>query len=135
MSRAVARLGGLLFAALLLAACGLSGPDRGDVRSILQEGLDHTGEVVVVDSIDEMNAARQDDVWVVDVKATLRFPQSLADVAKGMQEDGGAAESLGRLGLMLRFGQFEAGETRPYRTRLKLIEGKNGWMRAEPADS
>lgn len=135
MSRPITQLAGLLLAALLLTGCGLSGPDRTDVQSILQEELDPSGEVVIVAAIDQLNAAQQDDVWVVDVKATLRFPQSLADVAKGMQEDGGAAESLSRLGLMLRFGQFEAGETRPYRARLKLIEGKNGWMRAEPADA
>ncbi|MFA7522172.1 MAG: hypothetical protein WCY71_04545 [Halothiobacillaceae bacterium] len=132
MIHPVSRLVGLLFTALLLAGCGLSGPDRADLQSILQQELDPSGEVVVVDSIEQMNIAEQGDIWLVDVKATLRFPQSLAEVVRDMQEDGDLAQNLGRLGLMLRFGQFEAGETQPYQTRLKLIKGRSGWMRAEP---
>ncbi|MCL7745132.1 hypothetical protein LV476_09315 [Guyparkeria hydrothermalis] len=132
MNRSIATLSGLLLA-ILLAGCGLGGPNQADVREILQAELDPSREVVVVESIDNMNAAQQRDMWLVDVEATLRFPQSLTEVAEDMQENGGAMESLTRLGLMLRFGQFEAGETRPYRTRLRLIDGKNGWMQAEPA--
>ena len=132
MMRSIAAVAGLFLAASLLAGCGPGGPSEADVRAILQSELDPSSEVVQVETIDQLNAAEQGDVWLTDVKATLRFPQSLTEVAQGMQESGGAAESLGRLGLMLRFGKFEAGETRPYRTRLKLIEGKNGWMRAEP---
>ena len=131
MNRAVAAcLGACL--AVLLAGCGPNAPKQPDVHEILQSELDPSGEVVVVESIDELNAAEQGDIWLVDVEATLRFPQSLTEVARGMQENGGAAESLSRLGLMLRFGQFEAGETRPYRSRLRLIDGDNGWMRADP---
>ena len=133
MMRSIASVAGLFLAALLLAGCSPSGPSKTDVQDILQSELDPSGEVVRVETIDQLNAAEQGDVWLADVKATLRFPQSLTEVAQGMQENGGAAESLSRLGLMLRFGKFEAGETRPYRTRLTLIEGKNGWMRAEPA--
>ncbi|KTG16856.1 MULTISPECIES: hypothetical protein [unclassified Guyparkeria] len=132
MMRPTTSFAGLLLAALLLAGCAPSGPSKADVQEILQSQLDPSTEVVRVETVDQLNAAEQGDVWLTDVKATLRFPQSLTDVAQGMQENGGAAESLSRLGLMLRFGKFEAGETRPYRTRLKLIEGKNGWMRAEP---
>ena len=130
MNRAVTAFA-TLFLAALLAGCGPSAPKQADVREILQAELDPSSEVVLVESIDDLNAAEQGDVWLVDVKATLRFPQSLTEVARGMQENGGAAESLSRLGLMLRFGQFEAGETRPYRTRLTLIDGRNGWMRAD----
>lgn len=132
MMRSIASVAGLFLAATLLAGCSPSGPSKADVQEILQSELDPSGEVVQVETIDQLNAAEQGDVWLADVKATLRFPQSLTEVAQGMQENGGAAESLSRLGLMLRFGQFEAGETRPYRSRLTLIEGKNGWMRAEP---
>lgn len=131
MNRSIATLAGL-FLAIVLVGCGLGGPSQTDVREILQTELDPAGEVVVVESIDNMNAAQQHDIWLVDVEATLRFPQSLTEVAEDMQKNGGAMESLSRLGLMLRFGQFEAGETRPYRTRLRLIDGKNGWMLAEP---
>ncbi|HSH84748.1 MAG TPA: hypothetical protein VK979_06280 [Guyparkeria sp.] len=132
MTHPVSRLAGLLFATLLLAGCGLSGPDRADLQSVLQQELDPSGEVVVVDSIEQMNAAEQDGIWLVDVEASLRFPQSLAAVVRDMQEDGDLAQNLGRLGLVLRFGQFEAGETQPYQTRLELIKGRSGWMRAAP---
>jgi len=131
MTRPLVGIAGLLLA-LLLAGCGAAGPSEAEVREILQSELDPSGEVVQVASIDNLNVAEQGDVWLADVEATIRFPQSLTGVARGMQEDGGAAESLSRLGLMLRFGQFEAGETRPYRARLQLIDGQNGWMRAEP---
>ena len=132
MTRPLTQLAAFLMMAMLLAGCGPNAPSQNAVQEILQAELDPSGEVVRVASIDRMNAAEQGDVWLVDVEATLLFPRSLGDVARGMQEQGGAAENLSRLGLMLRFGKFEAGETRPFRTRLKLIDGKNGWMRAEP---
>ncbi|MFP4639344.1 MAG: hypothetical protein ACLFMY_02755 [Guyparkeria sp.] len=84
---------------------------------------------MIVERIDSMNAAARGDVWVVDVEATLLFPRDLADVARELGSSGeGALDHLGRLELMLRFGEFEAGDTRPYRTRLELIEGRDGWM-------
>lgn len=102
------------------------------MREILQSELDPSGEVVVVESIDRLNVARQGDVWLAEVTASLRFTQDLSEVVAGLQEPGGAARSLTRLGLVMRFGSFEAGETRQYQQRLELIEGRNGWMRTEP---
>ncbi|MFO7582435.1 hypothetical protein [Guyparkeria sp.] len=134
MSRHLARAGtGLalaLLAALALAGCS-QGPDRAEVQAALQQQIDPRAEVVIVERIDSMNAAERGEVWLVDVEATLRFPRDLADVARDMGgADAGesALDHLGRVGLMLRFGEFEAGETRPYRTRLELIEGRDGWM-------
>ena len=128
LSRASTLLALALLAALALTGCS-QGPDRAEVQAVLQEQIDPRAEVVIVERIDSMNAAERGDVWVVDVEATLLFPRDLADVARELGSSGeGALDHLGRLGLMLRFGEFEAGDTRPYRTRLELIEGRDGWM-------
>lgn len=122
----------LLLAAAMLTGCS-RGPTESEVQHLLQEHVDPKAEVVVVERIDSMNAAERGETWVVDTEATLRFPKALGDVARELGESGsaeGPLDSLGRLGLMLRFGEFEAGETRPYRARLELIEGQNGWMLA-----
>jgi hypothetical protein len=122
----------LLLATAILAGCS-RGPTEAEVQRLLQERIDPTAEVVVVERIDSMNAAERGETWVVDTEATLRFPKALGDVARELGESrsaDGPLDSLGRLGLMLRFGEFEAGETRPYRARLELIEGQNGWMLA-----
>ena len=138
MNRLSARRGPLTLALTLLTAMLLAGCSRGpaetDVQRILQDRLDPGAEVVIVERIDSMNAAEQGETWLVDVEATLRFPRDLADVAGDLgsgKSAEGPLDSLGRLGLMLRFGEFEAGETRPYRARLELIKGQNGWMPAE----
>ncbi len=134
MIRSLYRAGTVLVLALLagMALSGCSqGPDRAEVQALLQQQVDPRAEVVVVERIDSMNAAERGEVWLVDVEATLLFPRDLADVARDMgdSESGETAlDHLGRLGLVLRFGEFEAGETRPYRTRLELIEGRDGWM-------
>ncbi len=132
MKRLPTRLlpGLLLLVAWVLSACS-QGPGKADVQAILQEQVDPGVQVVIVERIDRLNAAERGDVWLVDVEATLRFPRGLADVARDMRQAGSGHEALGRLGLVLRFGEFEAGETRPFQTRLKLIEGRDGWMRAQ----
>ncbi|MGM0516997.1 MAG: hypothetical protein ACQER6_05295 [Pseudomonadota bacterium] len=122
----------LLLAAAMLTGCS-RGPTESEVQHLLQEHVDPKAEVVVVERIDSMNAAERGETWVVDTEATLRFPKALGDVARELGESGsaeGPLDSLGRLGLMLRFGEFEAGETRPYRARLELIEDQNSWMLA-----
>lgn len=131
MKRLPSRLlpGLLVLMAWVLSACS-QGPGNADVQAILQEQVDPGAQVVIVDRIDQLNVAEREDVWLVDVEATLRFPRGLADVARDMRQAGSGREALGRLGLVLRFGEFEAGETRPFQTRLKLIEGRDGWMRA-----
>ncbi|HER35484.1 MAG: hypothetical protein JXJ30_04835 [Halothiobacillaceae bacterium] len=131
MTRPLVSLAALL-TYLFLTGCGAAGPNETEVRDILQSALDPTGEVVMVETIDRLNVAQQGALWVADVTATLRFPRSLTAVVGEMGEDGSATQTLTRLGLMMRFGPFKAGETRVYDRRLRLIEGRNGWMQAEP---
>ena len=127
----------LLTGMMALAGCS-RGPAETDVQRILQDRIDPGAEIVIVERIDSMNAAERGDRWLVDVEATLKFPRDLAEVAGdlgGGESAQGPMGSLGRLGLMLRFGEFEAGETRPHRARLELIKGRNGWMPADGAPS
>ncbi len=124
---------------VLLAGCGLnSGPDTSSVRQILQDQLDPSGKVIVVQSIDHLNAVKpenpQNPRWTVDVTATLRFQQSAAGVAATLQNADSVPNFLstaGQIGLMLQFGNFKAGETQTYRTRLELLKGSSGWMPAK----
>lgn len=111
-----------------------NGPDKDSVRQILQDQIDPSGKVIVVEHIDSLNAAEQNQQWTVDVTATLAFKQSAEQVAASMQ-NADSADSLlgtvGQLGLMLRFGNFKAGQTQTYRARLQLLKGSNGWMPVE----
>lgn len=127
---------GLLIPLLLsLAGCLFNnGPDKDSVRQILQDQLDPSGKVIVVERIDSLNAAEQNKQWTVDVAATLAFKQSAEQVAKSLQSADSASSLLGavgQLGLMLQFGDFKAGQTQTYRTRLHLLKGSSGWMPVE----
>jgi len=124
----------LLLSSLTLTGCFNNGPDADSVQQILQDQIDHTASVVEVSKIDKLNSAKQGDHWLVDVKATLTFQKNAADLAKGVQDAPGSKGvhgligSLSQMGYVLKFGDFKAGETMPYQTRLKLIHGENGWM-------
>lgn len=107
------------------------GPDKDSVRQILQDQLDPSGKVIVVERIDSLNSAEQNHQWTVDVAATLVFKQSAEQVAKSLQNADSASSLLGtvgQIGLMLQFGNFKAGQTQTYRTRLQLLKGSSGWM-------
>lgn len=107
------------------------GPDTDSVRQILQDQLDPSGKVIVVERIDSLNSAEQNHQWTVDVAATLVFKQSAEQVAKSLQNADSASSLLGavgQIGLMLQFGNFKAGQTQTYRTRLQLLKGSSGWM-------
>jgi len=126
-----------LFLLVLLSLGGClfnNGPDKDSVRQILQDQLDPSGKVIVVERIDSLNAAEQDQKWTVDVAATLAFKQSAEQVAKSLQSADSASSLLGtvgQIGLMLQFGNFKAGQTQTYRTRLQLLKGSSGWMPVE----
>ncbi|WP_407275958.1 hypothetical protein [Halothiobacillus sp. DCM-1] len=121
----VAGLGGCLFN---------HGPDDSSVRQILQDQLDPSATVLVVQKIDALNAAKQPSgQWQVDVTATLLFKQSAETMATTLDRSQPAAGFLGKigqLGLILQFGNFKAGQTLPYQTRLTLLQGSAGWMPA-----
>lgn len=124
----------LLLSTLMLTGCFNSGPDKDSVQRILQDRIDHTGSVVVVSKIDKLNAGKHGGHWLVDVKATLTFKKGADDLAKAVQDAPttkgveGLMGSLSQMGFLLKFGNFKAGETMPYQTRLTLIHGDNGWM-------
>lgn len=126
-----------LFLLVLLSLGGClfnNGPDKDSVRQILQDQLDPSGKVILVERIDSLNAAEQDQKWTVDVTATLAFKQSAEQVAKSLQNADSASGLLGtvgQIGLMLQFGNFKEGQTQTYRTRLQLLKGSSGWMPAE----
>ena len=128
----------LLASTALLGGCFGGGPDKDEVRQILQQQIDDTGKVVVVSKIDHLNSAKQAHDWLVDVKATLTFKMSAEDMAKSLQnapsEQGlsGMAGSLSQMGMVLKYGNFKAGDTRKISTRLKLIHGDQGWMPKDP---
>lgn len=121
-----------LFVVLSLGGCLFNnGPDKDSVRQILQDQLDPSGKVIVVERIDSLNSAEQNKQWTVDAAATLMFKQSAEQVAKSMQNADSASSLLGtvgQIGLMLQFGNFKAGQTKTYRTRLHLLKGSGGWM-------
>jgi hypothetical protein len=127
-----------VFLVLLLAGCGFNqGPDKNAVRQILQDKLDPSAKVIVVQTIDQLNAAQptdgQNPRWMVDVTVTLLFKQSAAEVAGALQNADSVPNFLstaGQISLMLQFGNFKAGETQAYRTRLVLLKGSSGWMPA-----
>ena len=111
-----------------------NGPDKDSVRQILQDQLDPSGKVIVVEHIDSINAAEQDQKWTVDTAATLVFKQSAEQVAKSLQSADSASSLLGtvgQIGLMLQFGNFKAGQTQTYHARLQLLKGSSGWMPVE----
>lgn len=111
-----------------------NGPDKDSVRQILQDQLDPSGKVIVVEHIDSLNAAEQDQKWTVDTAATLVFKQSAEQVAKSLQSADSASSLLGtvgQIGLMLQFGNFKAGQTQTYHARLQLLKGSSGWMPVE----
>ncbi|OZB74569.1 MAG: hypothetical protein B7X37_05335 [Halothiobacillus sp. 14-55-98] len=124
-----------LLALLSLAGCLFNnGPDKDSVRQILQDQLDPSGKVIVVERIDSLNSAEQDQKWAVDVAATLVFKQSAEQVAKSLQSADSASSLLGtvgQIGLMLQFGNFKAGQTQTYHSRLQLLKGSSGWMPVE----
>ncbi|OZB83706.1 MAG: hypothetical protein B7X28_01710 [Halothiobacillus sp. 13-55-253] len=124
-----------LLALLSLAGCLFNnGPDKDSVRQILQDQLDPSGKVIVVERIDSLNSAEQDQKWAVDVAATLVFKQSAEQVAKSLQSADSANSLLGtvgQIGLMLQFGNFKAGQTQTYHSRLQLLKGSSGWMPVE----
>ncbi|OYY56402.1 MAG: hypothetical protein B7Y53_01890 [Halothiobacillus sp. 28-55-5] len=128
---------GLVFI-LFLTGCGFNqGPDKNAVRQILQDKLDPSGQVIVVQTINTLNAAAPADAqnprWMVDVTATLLFKQSAAEVAGALQNANSVPNFLstaGQISLMLQFGNFKAGETQAYHTRLVLLKGSSGWMPA-----
>ena len=120
---------------LSLGGCQFNnGPDKDSVRQILQDQLDPSGKVIVVEHIDSINAAEQDQKWTVDTAATLVFKQSAEQVAKSLQSADSASSLLGtvgQIGLMLQFGNFKAGQTQTYHARLQLLKGSSGWMPVE----
>ncbi|MBD3816764.1 MAG: hypothetical protein IE913_10020 [Halothiobacillus sp.] len=126
-----------LFLLVLLSLAGClfnNGPDKDSVRQILQDQLDPSGKVIVVERIDSLNSAEQDQKWTVDVAATLLFKQSAEQVAKSLQSADSASSLLGtvgQIGLMLQFGNFKAGQTQTYHSRLQLLKGSSGWMPVE----
>lgn len=126
-----------LFLLVLLSLAGClfnNGPDKDSVRQILQDQLDPSGKVIVVERINSLNSAEQDQKWTVDVAATLLFKQSAEQLAKSLQSADSASSLLGtvgQIGLMLQFGNFKAGQTRTYHSRLQLLKGSSGWMPVE----
>ena len=118
-----------------LSGCFNAGPDDSAVRQILQDQLDPGATVLVVRQIDSLNAAEQaTGRWLVDVTATVVFKQSAEKVATtldGERPVQGFLGKIGQIGLMLQFGNFKAGQTAPYQTRLMLLKGSEGWMPAE----
>lgn len=127
----------MILALAALAGCGFfsHGPDKDAIRQILQNQIDPSGKTVVVERIDALNAAEQGKQWVVDVKATLLFKKDVAQIAQSLEQAGSGSDVLGtvgKIGLALRFGNFKAGQTQPYQTRLTLLHGSSGWM---PADA
>lgn len=122
----------ILLMALTLTGCLFNhGPDQDSVRQILQDQIDPTGKIIVVQSIDHMNAAEHDKQWAVDVSATLVFKKSAEQLAQSLQAPGSGAGllgTMGQIGLVLQFGNFKAGQTQAYQTRLALWRGANGWM-------
>jgi hypothetical protein len=111
-----------------------NGPDKDSVRQILQDQLDPSGKVIVVEHIDSLNSAEHDQKWTVDTAATLIFKQSAEQVAKSLQSADSASSLLGtvgQIGLMLQFGNFKAGQTQTYHARLQLLKGSSGWMPVE----
>ncbi|MHB1230368.1 MAG: hypothetical protein ACYCY3_08705 [Halothiobacillus sp.] len=117
---------------LSLAGCLFNqGPDKEAIRQILQDKLDPSGKVIVVQAINTLNAAEQNQRWTVDVTATLLFKQGADEVANTLQNANSVANFLGtagQIGLMLQFGNFKAGQTQAYSTRLTLLKGSSGWM-------
>ena len=131
-----------LFSLVLLSVVFMSlggclfnnGPDKDSVRQILQDQLDPSGKVIVVEHIDSLNSAEHDQKWTVDTAATLIFKQSAEQVAKSLQSADSASSLLGtvgQIGLMLQFGNFKAGQTQTYHTRLQLLKGSTGWQPVE----
>lgn len=131
-----------LFSLVLLSVVFMSlggclfnnGPDKDSVRQILQDQLDPSGKVIVVERIDSLNSAEHDQKWTVDTAATLIFKQSAEQVAKSLQSADSASSLLGtvgQIGLMLQFGNFKAGQTQTYHARLQLLKGSSGWMPVE----
>lgn len=126
-----------LFLLVLISLGGClfnNGPDKDSVRQILQDQLDPSGKVIVVERIDSLNSAEQNQQWTVDAAATLIFKQSAEQVAKSLQSADSASSLLGtvgQIGLMLQFGNFKEGQTQTYRTRLQLLKGTSGWMPVE----
>mgnify|MGYP001626176836 CR=1 FL=1 len=123
---------------MLLVGCGVNqAPDKNAVRQILQDKLDPSAKVIVVQAIDTLNAVQpakgQNPRWLVDVTATLLFKQGATEVAGALQHTDSVPNFLstaGQISLMLQFGNFKAGETQVYRTRLELLKGSLGWMPA-----
>lgn len=124
----------VILSVLTLTACGFNnGPDKDAVRQILQDQIDPSGKIVIVQRIDTLNAAEQSKRWIVDVKATLLFKKNVEQVAQSLEHAASASDMLGtvgQIGLALRFGNFKAGQTQPYQTRLTLLHGSAGWMPA-----
>ena len=76
----------LVLALLPLGGCLFNnGPDKDSVRQILQDQIDPSGRVIVVERIDSVNSAEQHQQWTVDVVATLMFRQSAEQLAKSLQ--------------------------------------------------
>lgn len=125
----------IVLALFALTGCGFfsHGPDKDTVRQILQDQIDPSGKVVIVQSIDSLNAAEQGQQWLVDVNATLLFKKSAEQLAQSLQapsSGAGMLGTMGQIGLVLQFGNFKAGQTQAYQTRLVLLHGSGGWMPA-----
>lgn len=119
-----------------LSGCWFNqGPDDSAVRQIVQDQLDPSATVLVVSRIASLNAVEQaQGRWLVDVSAVVSFKQSaqaMATTLEGGNPVAGFMGTLGQIGLMLQFGNFKAGETAPYQTRLVLLRGSAGWMLAD----
>lgn len=125
----------IVLALFALTGCGFfsHGPDKDTVRQILQDQIDPSGKVVIVQSIDSLNAAEQGQQWLVDVNATLLFKKSAEQLAQSLQapsSGAGMLGTMGQIGLVLQFGNFKAGQTQAYQARLVLLHGSGGWMPA-----
>lgn len=119
-----------------LSGCWFNqGPDDSAVRQIVQDQLDPSATVLMVSRIASLNAVEQaQGRWLVDVSAVVSFKQSAQAMAKTLEGGNpvaGFMGKLGQIGLMLQFGNFKAGETAPYQTRLVLLNGSAGWMLAD----
>lgn len=126
---------GLILAVGVTGCVFHSGPDDSSVRQILQDQLDPGATVLVVSRIDSLNAVSEaSGRWLVDVTATVSFKQDAETMAATLDSERplhGFLGKIGQIGLMLQFGNFKAGQTAPYQTRLILRQGSTGWMPVE----
>lgn len=129
----------LILVILWLAGCMAEGPADAEIRTVVEDRLEHFGlgtlfELEAVEVVERV--PRQAGGYAVDVQYRLHFLSSLEDHVAGRYQSeggrGGVAGALQAATLAAMFGGVAAGDVRERRETLILVEREGRWEAVSP---